>query len=46
MEYDHVIIGSGIYGMYAAKILAERGKEVLILDCTFQLFNRFIIFSC
>jgi hypothetical protein len=40
VEYDHIIIGSGIYGMYAAKILAERGKEVLILECEKGPFER------
>lgn len=40
MEYDHIIIGAGIYGMYAAKILAERGQKVLILECEKGPFRR------
>lgn len=39
-EYDYVIIGSGIYGMYAAKLLAESGQKVLILECEDGPFKR------
>ncbi len=32
MTYDHIIIGAGIAGCSAAALLAERGKQVLLLD--------------
>jgi len=37
--YDFVIIGGGIYGMYAAKILSRKHK-VLLLDADDKLFSR------
>lgn len=40
VEYDYIIIGSGIYGMYAAKLLAESGQKVLILECEDGPFKR------
>ncbi|CAH1193329.1 hypothetical protein PAECIP111893_00435 [Paenibacillus plantiphilus] len=31
-RYDAVIIGAGIFGMYAAKLLGDQGKRVIILE--------------
>ncbi|OPH53105.1 amino acid oxidase [Paenibacillus ferrarius] len=31
-SYDYLIFGAGIYGMYAAKILAARGLHVALID--------------
>lgn len=38
--YDYVVIGAGIYGMYAAKLLAEKGKTVLVIECEEKSFSR------
>ena len=38
--YDYAIIGSGIYGMYAAKLIAEAGQKVVILECEDRPFQR------
>lgn len=38
--YDRVIIGSGIYGMYAAKLIADKGKKALIVECDARPFSR------
>lgn len=32
MQYDYVVTGAGITGMTVARILAEAGKKVLVLD--------------
>ena len=39
-EYDYVIIGSGIYGMYAARLIAEQRRKALIIDCEDRPFKR------
>jgi glycine/D-amino acid oxidase-like deaminating enzyme len=39
-HYDYTVIGAGIYGMYLAKLLAEKGKTVLILECEKKPFLR------
>ncbi len=39
-DYDYAIIGSGIYGMYAAKLIAEAGQKVVILECEDRPFQR------
>jgi hypothetical protein len=39
-RYDYVVIGAGIFGMYAAKLLAEKGKSVLIIECEKKSFSR------
>jgi len=31
-KYDKIIIGAGLYGMYAAKFCADRGEKVLVLE--------------
>ena len=38
-NYDKIIIGAGLYGLYAAKFCSDRGEKVLVLeydDATFQ----------
>ena len=37
---DIIIIGAGLYGLYAAKYCAEQDKQVLVLECETQPFLR------
>lgn len=39
-EYDKVIIGGGLYGLYAALICADSNEKVLILEYDKQPFQR------
>ena len=39
-SFDHVILGGGIYGCYAALLLARRGESVLLLERDRSLFAR------
>lgn len=39
-DYDKVVIGCGIYGLYAAMILARKGFKTLIVDLDLQPMNR------
>ncbi|WP_196603717.1 FAD-dependent oxidoreductase [Pectinatus haikarae] len=32
MSYDKIIIGAGLYGLYAANFCAEKGEKVLVLE--------------
>ena len=32
MNYDKIIIGAGIYGLYAAVFCGERGEKVLVIE--------------
>ena len=32
-EYDKIVIGAGLYGLYAAARQGERGERVLVLEC-------------
>jgi len=38
--YDRLIIGSGIYGLYAASFLAKKGLSVVVVDCDASPFLR------
>jgi hypothetical protein len=40
MRYDKVIIGAGIYGLYAAIVSARKGQRVLVLEYESDLFQR------
>lgn len=40
MVYDKIIIGAGIYGLYAAEHCAKRGENVLVLEYDGQPFSR------
>lgn len=39
-RYDKVIIGAGLYGLYAALFCAKRGERVLVLEWDEQVFSR------
>lgn len=40
MNYNKIIIGAGLYGLYAACLCAERGETVLIIECDNHPFAR------
>lgn len=40
MIYDKIIIGAGIYGLYAALFCAKKGENVLVLEKDSQAFKR------
>lgn len=40
LQYDKIIIGAGIYGLYSALFCAARGQRVLVLECDSQPFGR------
>lgn len=40
MKYEKLIIGAGMYGMYAANRLVEQGYSVLVIDCDKAPFQR------
>ena len=40
MNYDKIIIGAGLYGLYAAKFCGEKGEKVLVLEYDAQPFMR------
>ena len=33
IKYDKIILGAGLYGLYAAQLCASRGQHVLVLEC-------------
>ncbi|MTI46628.1 MAG: FAD-dependent oxidoreductase [Firmicutes bacterium] len=39
-KYDYIILGSGIFGLYAAKKLVEKGLKVAILEYDSTSFSR------
>lgn len=39
-QYDRIIIGAGLYGLYAANFCAERGQRVLVLERDGKPFGR------
>lgn len=39
-SFDKIIIGGGLYGMYAAKFCGYRGQKVLLLECEQAPFSR------
>ncbi len=39
-RYEKVIIGAGLYGLYAALFCAKRGQRVLVLEWDSQVFGR------
>lgn len=39
-QYDRIIIGAGLYGLYAAKFCGERGDKVLVLEYDKAPFER------
>ena len=38
--YDRIIIGAGLYGLYAAEYCGRKGERVLVLECDQQPFSR------
>jgi hypothetical protein len=38
--YDRIIIGAGLYGLYAALYCGKRGQKVLVLECEKEAFCR------
>ncbi len=40
LKYDRIIIGAGLYGLYAALQCAERGEHILVLECDLAPFRR------
>ena len=39
-RYDKIIIGAGLYGLYAALFCCKRGQNVLVLECDKKPFGR------
>lgn len=39
-EFDYIIIGAGIYGLYSSKILLSKGYKVALIDCEDESFKR------
>lgn len=39
-HYDKVIVGAGIYGLYAAYICGKRGEKVLVVERDKEAFMR------
>ena len=37
---DKIIIGAGLYGLYAALLCAKRGEHVVVLECDDEAFGR------
>lgn len=40
MDYDKIIIGAGLYGLYSALFCGEKGQKVLVLECDPTPFRR------
>lgn len=40
MQYDKIIIGGGLYGLYSALFCGSRGQSVLVLECDPTPFRR------
>lgn len=38
--FDKIIIGAGLYGLYAALLCCKRGQKVLVLECESAPFKR------
>lgn len=39
-QYDKLIIGAGLYGLYSALSCGEKGQSVLVLECAPTPFRR------
>ena len=39
-QYDKIIIGAGLYGLYSALFCCERGQKVIVLECDSEPFKR------
>lgn len=40
VQYDKIIIGAGIYGLYAAKACMEKGEKILVLEYDKESISR------
>lgn len=40
MKYDKIIIGAGLYGLYAALFSGNKGHNILVLECDSAPFSR------
>lgn len=40
VKFDRIIIGAGLYGLYAADFCGNRGESVLVLECDDAPFKR------
>jgi len=40
MKYDKIIIGAGLYGLYAALFCGLKGQHILVLECDSTPFRR------
>ena len=40
MKYDKIIIGAGIYGLYAALFCGKKGENVLVIEKDDAAFKR------
>lgn len=43
MKYDKIILGAGIYGLYAALFCGSRGEKILVIECDTKAFGRLLI---
>lgn len=39
-KYDKIIIGAGLYGLYSALFCAQKGQNVIVLECDSTPFRR------
>ena len=39
-QYDKIIIGAGLYGLYSALFCARKGQHILLLECDLTPFRR------
>jgi len=40
VNYDKIIIGAGLYGLYSALFCAKKGQHILVLECDQEPFGR------
>lgn len=39
-KYDKIIIGAGLYGLYAALFCGKKGEKIIVLECEKNAFSR------
>ena len=40
MGFDYIVIGAGIYGLYASHLLLQKKFDVAVLECDDKVFSR------
>lgn len=40
LQFDKIIIGAGLYGLYSALLCCRKGKDVIVLECDNSPFKR------